>query len=72
LKFFEEISAHACSLIGQKWFLFFFCSSAPNLGLFDMQLLVVLNGGKSWRFQQIAGAKTDMGLKSASEFQKRN
>jgi hypothetical protein len=56
----------------KKWFLLFFCSSASNMGLFDRQLLVVLKGGKSWRFQQIAGAKNDMSLKTASKFQKRN
>jgi hypothetical protein len=39
---------------------------------FDRQLLVVLKVGKSWKFQQMAGAKDDMGLKIASKFQKRN
>ena len=52
----------------KKWFLFFFCSSASNMGLFDRQLLVVLKGGKSWKFQQIADAKNDMSLRAASKF----
>jgi len=61
-------SAHACSEIGLKWFLFFFHPSASNMSLFDRQQLFVLKGRKSWKFQQIAGAKNDMGLKAASEF----
>jgi hypothetical protein len=63
-----ESSAHACSEIGQKWFLFFFHPSASNMSLFDRQQLVGLKGRKSWKFQQIAGAKNDMSLKAASKF----
>jgi hypothetical protein len=65
-------SAHACSEIGQKWFLFLFHSSASNIGLFGRQQLVVLKGRKSWMFQQIAGAKNDVSLKTASKSPKRN
>jgi hypothetical protein len=38
------------------------------MSLFDRQQLVGLKGRKSWKFQQIAGAKNDMSLKAASKF----
>jgi hypothetical protein len=40
-------SAHACSENGLKWFLFLFCLSAFDLGLFGEQILAVLKEGNS-------------------------
>jgi hypothetical protein len=43
-----RVPVHAASFMsGQKWFLFFFCLLASDLGLFCEQLLAVLKNGKS-------------------------
>ena len=45
--------ALACPEIGIKWFLFFFCLFASNMGLFDRRTLTALTDDKSREPRQI-------------------
>jgi hypothetical protein len=58
-------SAHACSEIGLKWFLFFFCLSA-----FDLDCLIV--GLGCVETDSARRSKTDVRLKTASKSPKKN
>jgi hypothetical protein len=66
VRLFSEISsAHACSEIGLKWFLFFFCLSA-----FDLDCLIV--GLGCVETDSARRSKTDVRLKTASKSPKKN
>jgi hypothetical protein len=62
---FPNARAHACSEIGVKWFLFFFCLSAFDVDLFDRQIFCV-------EADTARRSKIDVRLKTAPKSPKRN
>jgi hypothetical protein len=53
----SEEAARMPVQVDAKWFLFFFCPSASNMGLFDGQILIVLRDGESRELRLMVGAK---------------
>jgi hypothetical protein len=60
-------SAHACSEIGQKWFLFIFWPLGSNMSLFERRTLDPVGNREKYRLSIKSTRKTDVRLKTASK-----